>query len=112
VVSGPANVWPREWQRAWRACFAGDERLMAIYRSAFESFGAACRFSSNGKSVKKSVACMKHALALDGVISEDRVADGTQRLNDEEREEFARRYLKLKRELAESTDSIWLSRAG
>ncbi|HEY7913105.1 MAG TPA: dihydrodipicolinate synthase family protein [Blastocatellia bacterium] len=112
VVSGPANVWPREWQRAWRACFAGDERLMAIYRSAFESFGAACRFSSAGKSVKKSVACLKHALALDGVISSDRVAAGSQPLNDAEREEFARRYLKLKRELAESTDSIWQSRAG
>jgi dihydrodipicolinate synthase/N-acetylneuraminate lyase len=112
VVSGPANVWPREWQRAWRACFAGDERLMAIYKAAFESFGAACRFSSNGKSVKKSVACLKHALTLDAVISSDRVADGTPRLNDEEREEFARRYLILKRRLAESTDSIWLSRAG
>src|SRR5262249_31817279 len=26
VVSGPANALPREWQRAWRACYAGDER--------------------------------------------------------------------------------------
>ncbi len=112
VVSGPANVLPREWQRAWRACFAGDERLMAIYRSAFESFGAACRFSVNGKQVKKSIACMKHALAVDGVISSDRVAEGTQRLSEEEREEFARRYLKLKQRLIISTDPIWQSRAG
>ncbi|HEX8185551.1 MAG TPA: hypothetical protein VF747_12385, partial [Blastocatellia bacterium] len=41
VVSGPANAMPREWQRAWRACYAGDERLMPIYRSAFEEFLAA-----------------------------------------------------------------------
>jgi dihydrodipicolinate synthase/N-acetylneuraminate lyase len=33
VVSGPANVLPREWQRAWRACYAGDDRLMAVYIS-------------------------------------------------------------------------------
>src|SRR5262245_27395806 len=46
VVSGPANAMPREWQRAWRACYAGDERLMAIYKSAFEQFSAACRFTS------------------------------------------------------------------
>ncbi|HSB10294.1 MAG TPA: hypothetical protein VLM38_12475, partial [Blastocatellia bacterium] len=34
VVPGPANVFPREWQRAWRACYSGDERLMATYKSA------------------------------------------------------------------------------
>src|SRR5215471_10685063 len=44
VVSGPANALPREWQRAWRACYAGDERLMTIYKSAFDRFTAACRF--------------------------------------------------------------------
>ena len=37
VVSGPANALPREWQRAWRACYAGDERLMSIYESASSS---------------------------------------------------------------------------
>src|SRR6185295_7342374 len=46
VVSGPANVLPREWQRAWRACYAGDERLMVIYKEAFEQFGTACRFTN------------------------------------------------------------------
>src|SRR5207249_8858638 len=74
VVSGPANALPREWQRAWRACFAGDERLMTIYRRAFEQFSEACKFTGDGKQVKKSIACLKHALKLCGVIDSDLVA--------------------------------------
>lgn len=109
VVSGPANAMPREWQRAWRACYAGDERLMAIYKSAFEQFGAACRFSQGGKQIKKSIACLKLALKLNGVIESDLVAGGTLALDADERIEFARRYETMKRNLANATDSLWIS---
>jgi dihydrodipicolinate synthase/N-acetylneuraminate lyase len=110
VVSGPANALPREWQRAWRACFAGDEGLMAIYRSIFAEFGAACRFSDNGKEVKKSVACFKLALKIEGVIDSDAVAKGTQQLTADERLTFQIRYEAIKQRILELTDSLWVSR--
>ncbi len=110
VVSGPANALPREWQRAWRACFAGDESLMAVYKSAFEQFSAACRFTTGGKSVKKSIACFKHALKIEGVIESDRVAEGTAALTESERAEFARKYRGIKERLAEMTDQTWVSK--
>lgn len=109
VVSGPANALPREWQRAWRACYAGDERLMSIYKPAFEQFSAACRFSQGGNQVKKSIACLKHALKLDGVITSDLVAEGTRALDANERREFAQRYERIKQNLAAQTDPVWLS---
>jgi dihydrodipicolinate synthase/N-acetylneuraminate lyase len=111
VVSGPANAMPREWQRAWRACYAGDERLMPIYKNAFEQFGAACRFSQSGKEVKKSIACLKHALKLDGVISSDLVGNGTRALDSGERREFEQRYLRIRENLAVATDSVWTSQS-
>lgn len=110
VVSGPANALPREWQRAWRACFSGDERLMAIYKSIFEEFSAACRFSEDGKEVKKSVACFKQALRIEGVIESAAVAKGTRELTDEQRRTFQIRYEKIKQKLLELTDPLWVSR--
>ena len=109
VVSGPANVLPREWQRAWRACYACDERLMSIYRSAFEQFGAACQFPRGGRQVEKIIACLKHALKLDGVLTSDLVAEGTPALDAGERREFADRYARIKKSLAETTDPVWIS---
>ena len=110
VVSGPANVLPREWQRAWRACYTGDDRLMPIYRSAFDQFNAACSFREGNRSVEKMVACLKYALKLDSIIESDLVAAGTPALTDDERREFALRYSKLKKELAASTNPIWITR--
>ena len=111
VVSGPANAMPREWQRAWRACYAGDERLMKTYKAAFEQFSAACWFSPGPKRVKKSIACLKHALRFDGVIESDLVAEGTRALDDDERRQFSERYQTIKRMLVAATDSIWISQA-
>ena len=110
VVSGPANAMPREWQRAWRACYAGDEHLMKIYKSVFGQFSAACWFSQGGKQVKKSIACLKHALKLEGVITSDAVAEGTRALSEGEKRDFANRYARIKEQLAAATDSVWLSR--
>jgi len=106
VVSGPANALPREWQRAWRASFSGDERLMSVYKSAFEEFSSACRFGE----VKKSIASLKQALRLDGIIESDLVAEGTRALTETERGEFAKRYSRIKEVLSSATDPIWISR--
>jgi dihydrodipicolinate synthase/N-acetylneuraminate lyase len=110
VVSGPANVLPREWQRAWRACFAGDQRLMPVYQAAFDQFNAACRFAHAGKSIDKMLACLKYALKLDGVIASDAVATGTPALSPDERRAFADRFRRLKAGLAARTDPVWSSR--
>src|SRR6185369_5479889 len=96
VVSGPANCLPREWQRAWRACFAADERLMAAYGAAFTEFERACRFSENGKPAAKMIACLKHALKIDGVVESDRVAAGTPALTGEQKKVFAADYQRIK----------------
>jgi dihydrodipicolinate synthase/N-acetylneuraminate lyase len=106
VVSGPANIWPREWQRAWRACFAGDERLMPAYKTAFEQFERACHFTSGSK----MIACLKYALKLEGVIDSDLVAQGTAALKEGERRRFKAEYFRIKRLLEEQTDPIWISR--
>ena len=106
VVSGPANALPREWQRAWRASFAGDDRLMASYKSAFEQFSDACRFEG----VKKSIASLKYALKLDGVIESDLVADGTRSLTEGERQQFALRFKQIRENLETYTDPTWISR--
>jgi hypothetical protein len=106
VVSGPANALPREWQRAWRACYAGDERLMTVYRRAFESFNAAVRFGTT----EKMLACLKQALKLDGVIESSHVAAGTPALTEAERKSFSQQYVSLKASLAEATDTLWLSK--
>lgn len=106
VVSGPANALPREWQRAWRASFAGDDRLMSFYKSAFEQFSAACRFGD----AKKSIACLKFALKLNSVIESDIVAVGTRSLTDSDRQQFATHFSQIREKLATITDPIWISR--
>jgi adenosyl cobinamide kinase/adenosyl cobinamide phosphate guanylyltransferase len=83
---------------------------MPVYESAFTAFGAACQFQSGREKVDKSIACFKYALKLDRIISSDLVAEGTRALSDDERREFAARYARLKQELAQVSDEVWLSR--
>ena len=109
VVSGPANVMPREWQRAWRACYAGDRRLMDIYLSAFSRFNDACVFPKLSGSPNKMIACLKYALKLDGVIDSDAVAARTPALSEQERRQFAADYQRIKDFIAENTDHLWVS---
>jgi len=111
VVSGPANVFPREWQRAWRACYAGDEKLMGAYKTSFEQFELAGSFEQQAAgAANKMIACLKEALRIEGVINSSRVASGTPALPRGEVEMFAERYGRLKELLAGSTDPTWISR--
>jgi dihydrodipicolinate synthase/N-acetylneuraminate lyase len=111
VVAGPANVWPREWQRAWRACFAGDDQLMPAYNLAFDRFERACIFNQNGISQAKMLACLKFALKLEGVIDSDLVATGTPALTEDDRRTFSDEYRKIRQQLATCTDPHWNSRS-
>ena len=90
VVSGPRNVLPREWQKAWRVCWAGDEELMKQYRDLCIGFEARTFFGRAGTSqyTGRMIACLKYALELDGVISSSLVASGTPALSDEDRLQF------------------------
>lgn len=110
VVAGPANCLPREWQRAWRACFAADERVMAIYQVAFTEFGLACGFDDYHKPENKMIACLKHALKIDGVIESDRVAAGTPELTEAQKKRFASQYERIKEGLRRDTAAGWLTR--
>ena len=83
---------------------------MSVYKSAFEQFVAACHFSQGDGPVEKMIACLKHALKLDGVINSDLVAEGTRSLDEDERREFARRLTRIKQHLASATDPVWISR--
>jgi dihydrodipicolinate synthase/N-acetylneuraminate lyase len=95
VVSGPANVMPREWQKAWRVCWAGDEGLTDFYQGLCARFEQICGFDENGRRVKKTIACLKYALELDGVISSSAVGRGTKALTGEQQRIFSDHYRSL-----------------
>lgn len=109
VVSGPANALPREWQKAWRVCWAGDEQLTAVYQDLCERFEKLCGFDEQGRRVSKTIACVKYALALDGVITSSRVGAGTKALSDEQRRIFRDGYQALRDYAKASIDRLWQS---
>ncbi len=110
VVSGPANVMPREWQKAWRVCWAGDEELTDVYQDLCAPFEQICGFDENGRRVKKTIACLKYALELDGVISTSAVGRGTKALSDEQKKIFSENYRVLREQAQSMIDSMWQTR--
>jgi dihydrodipicolinate synthase/N-acetylneuraminate lyase len=111
VVSGPANVMPREWQKSWRVCWAGDDEFTDLYQGLFSNFEKICRFNERGKTVKKTIACLKYALEIDGVISGSTVARGTRVLTDKQKEIFRENYLTLRNFGKSRIDSHWHTRS-
>jgi dihydrodipicolinate synthase/N-acetylneuraminate lyase len=107
VVSGPANCLPREWQKAWRVCWAGDDDLTDVYQDLCSRFEDICGFDENGRRVIKIIACVKHALELDGVISSSAVGRGTKALSDEQKKIFCDKYYTLRDYARKRTDSNW-----
>lgn len=89
VVSGPANVLPREWQKAWRVCWTGDDEMADLYKDICAQFEIICTF--NGEN--KIIACLKYALELDGVISNHTTAAQTPSLTYEQQIQFKNNYL-------------------
>lgn len=99
VISGPGNVMPREWQRAWRACWVGDTELIDQYRQLCGRFDEIAIFEEDGRPVSKMLAALKYALELDGVISSSLVAAGTPALTSEQRALFSERYAALRQSI-------------
>lgn len=110
VISGPANVLPREWKRAWHAAYTGDEGLMRVFKEIFKDFEKAQKYTDRGKPVEKAIACFKTALVLDGVISSDAVAKGTPGFAEAERRRFAESYHRIKEKIARNCPPNWISR--
>jgi dihydrodipicolinate synthase/N-acetylneuraminate lyase len=107
VVSGPANCLPREWQKAWRVCWAGDDELTDVYQGLCSRFEEICAFEENGRRVIKMVACLKRALEIDGVISNAAVGRGTNALSDEQKKTFSDAYYALRDYARERIDPTW-----
>ncbi|HEY6403596.1 MAG TPA: hypothetical protein VI479_19395, partial [Blastocatellia bacterium] len=112
VVSGPANCMPREWQKAWRVCWAGDDELTDVYQDLCARFEEICGFEENGRRVVKMIACLKRALELDGVISSAAVGRGTRALSDEQRKIFSDDYYALCDYARKRVDPIWRTSTG
>lgn len=109
VVAGPANVMPREWQRAWQVCQDRNQPLMERYAAVLERFRSACTFTRAGRPVRLTIACLKAALAERGISSSDAVAPGTPALEDSERQEFKRRLDEISRFAAATLEPDFLS---
>ena len=107
VVSGPANCMPREWQKAWRVCWAGDDELTGVYRDLCSRFEEICGFNEDGRRVMKIIACIKYALELDGVISSVAVARGTKALSEEQKKFFGDNYQALRHGARKRIDVTW-----
>ena len=107
VVSGPANVLPREWQKAWRVCWAGDDQLTNVYRDLCSRFEEICGFDEDGRRVTKTIACIKCALELDGVISSAAVGRGTKAMSDEQKKIFSDNYCDLRQYARKRIGSNW-----
>ncbi len=107
VISGPGNCMPREWQKAWRVCWAGDEALTDVYQDICERFESICGFDEGGQRVKKTIACVKYALEVDGVLTSSAVGKGTKSLTAEQKAIFKDRYLGLREYVKSRTESLW-----
>ncbi|MGH7442119.1 MAG: dihydrodipicolinate synthase family protein, partial [bacterium] len=95
LVPISANLFPGAWRRAWAACLAGDRAHMEAYRVALGRLHLAFRFGE----VHKGIACVKEALAAEGVLRGARLAEGTPALSREEREHWLKDYGSVKAEL-------------
>ncbi len=93
IVAGTANLAPGLWRRAWEACLVWDDARMAACREATEALNGLSAFTGpDGKVVRKTIACLKEGLRLEGAIPGSHVAKGTKPLTLEEARLFAERW--------------------
>jgi dihydrodipicolinate synthase/N-acetylneuraminate lyase len=108
VVSGPANALPREWARAWQVCRAGDAERM----DAAERVLAAFRVATKAGGASRTIACLKRALLLQGVVRSDAVAPGTPALGVAEAAEFDAAFARVRRLARELLEPTWVTPNG
>jgi len=107
VVAGPANLWPREWQYAWQVSSAGDGERMAEVGRLLKHFGTIYRFPEG----KRTLAALKRGLLRLGVISSDRVAEGTPALDARQADRFDADFEALRSDVRASLPERWCSDA-
>ena len=107
VVCGPANLWPREWQCAWRVACAGDVERMEALERFFQRFRTSYRFPTG----TRQIAALKRGLLRLGVISSDALAPGTLGLLPEDAEAFDRNFDSLRSQVPDLLGTLWVSRA-
>ena len=95
VVSGPANLLPREWRRAWQVACAGDVERMDQLKHLFERFRASYVFPDG----KRSLAALKRGLLNLGVVSSDAMAPGTPALSAEQARAFDASFEALRQDV-------------
>ncbi len=105
VVSGPANVLPREWARAWQVCRAGDAERMADVRTVVDAF----RVGTHSAGGRRTIACLKRALVSMGVIESDRVAAGTPELARPDAERFDATFERVRALAEERIGAPWVT---
>ena len=105
VVAGPANLFPREWQRAWQVAVAGDEERMDEMARLFGAFRAACSFSGG----RRTLAALKRGLRRIEVLSSDALAPGTPALSAAEAERFDAGFEQLRGEIDAALPARWCS---
>jgi dihydrodipicolinate synthase/N-acetylneuraminate lyase len=84
VVAGPANLLPREWQRAWQVSCAGDVERMDQMSAIIQEFRTICTFAGE----RRTNPAVKRGLLQLGVISSDAMAPGNRGLLAEEAARF------------------------
>jgi dihydrodipicolinate synthase/N-acetylneuraminate lyase len=105
VVAGPANLLPREWQRAWQVSCAGDEERMDAMLDLFRRFQSASTFGTE----RKTLPATKRGLLRLGVISSDAMARGGKSLTQDEAEAFDVRFDALREAIAAALPAHWRS---
>ncbi len=105
VVSGPANLFPREWQRAWQVSSAGDVERMDELGAIFRAFSDSYRFPAG----KRSLAALKRGLQRAGVLSSSAVARGTAAFSPDEGSAFDANLEKLHERIVATLPARWRS---
>lgn len=110
VVSGTANVFPREWQQAWRAVVKHDTKKVSVFSELLTEFESLTGFPGENGYSSKLIGGIKQAMFHLGIINSPCVAPGTpaltkieaQQLNEnldnllsETRAEFEPEYLSV-----------------
>lgn len=105
VVAGPANLWPREWQRAWQVSTAGDVERIETMQRLFEAFRRSYVFPAG----RRSLAALKRGLVALGVISSEAVAMGTPTLDAAMAASFDASFERLRSEFDSALPALWRS---
>ena len=86
VVSGTANLFPREWKKAWNLATNYEIEKFDVFRWAFNDFEKLTTFEEGR--VSKLIGGIKQAMHYQGIISSPCVAGGTAALTDLEAQQL------------------------